>query len=257
MKRVLAVLLLCLMPLAASAEEDSRTTIFNALNGLWYFDNGGFAFDVDAEKYTVADKKVIEIKDFLGEGICSEATWVFETGGKPGEMRVAVARTGDTYLLSFGGLTTFQNKKEMDYPESILGIYLGMGRERVSALLGRPDATETPDPVIVETESGQLKSIAHLETATYTAKGLKIDYIYNRVDGITILPGSAARLDRSGLGPEAPLQNFIAAYSVDTESPRYHVADGEASLPIGENEYLSVVKGDDGKQVIYLSKWND
>ncbi|MCD7974558.1 MAG: hypothetical protein LUF25_01935 [Phascolarctobacterium sp.] len=115
MKRALAVLLMCLISLVAFAEDDSRAKIFKALNGLWYFDNGGFAFGIDAEKYTIADRNVLEIKDFLGEGLCSEATWVFDTGGIAGTMRVAVDKAWDAYLISFGGISTFQNRKQIGY----------------------------------------------------------------------------------------------------------------------------------------------
>lgn len=246
----------------AAYAADYTSEVLEALSGPWYDADGKYGFRIDAHDKTVAGTRVLEIKDPLDSGICTEAVWVFDLDG-PDELRCAVDRVGETYLFSMAGFATYQNTEKIPYPDSIGGIYIGMAKWQVEGVLGKPDA-EGEMTVTLEKKGGKkIESIGNPEAAVYKDKLLSVSYLYNRVYSITIEKGSPLTLDQTGLSPASPVKEIATAYNVLPDNPRYEVNKKNGSiLPITEDEYIFIgkVKVKEGKktvtkEVLTLAKW--
>ncbi len=165
-----------------------------ALQGVWYDMDGNPVFSVDDASFN--GRAILGATNYAGPKACeAELCLAGEAGAPPSIVNVSWT-PGHRFMTMEG--KTYRATAEEEYFESVGGIFLGM---------------KTEDMLSHRDEPPQAASLHYYEWSD-----MSVRIMGGIVTEIFLVPGGAS-LDRSGLGAEASLADFQAAYGWTEDGP--------------------------------------
>lgn len=237
MKKIL-LLILIMLCIAATAYADDISAVSLALkqyDGAWYDESGEEVFTVNSSDCTILGKKTVKIGEI--DIIMDDEGWtgykfITTEDGERLETTAVMDNRGKTsFWGNDGTYLPYRSTKEIEYFESVGGIYLGMSKTNVENLYGGGDSMYT-SPIIPMLEE-ENKNFPYIRkyTVTYSKDGFEVSYAAGRVESITLFKGGARSFDRSGLNCENSMSDFAKAYKIGKLG--YNTAN-----KISDGEYL-------------------
>ena len=206
--------------------------------GDWYDTNGNLAMTI--ELGYINGCEIVKGYNFAG-GYPRAGTFTImeSTGERDIELSMGGETKGGHQYLIIDKNTALRRTKEPQYVESIGGLYLGISKEEVQKLYGKPTSQENK-------YSGSSKW-------NYEKEGVTVDFHANVANGIVLYSNSNRHFDKSKLNGKDSFQAFYEAYGMKRMP---YVAEGKYSSSgayrIGDGEYLFFNKGS-----IMLSIYNN
>lgn len=199
---------------AVEASNINISGFLNKLSGTWYDSDGNAVLYIDNNG--INGFVVKSINDLAGGGSHGIGMFRILENGNYKDLRIEWNTAGQTKYLILNNGVTLQNNSNVQYFESIGGIYLGMTDKEVLKAYGTPTSIEDAKP-------------SKFITWSYANDGWEIRFYNDRVDQITILKNGNRRLDKSGYNCDNNLEEFAEFYNVKnirTAAP-IRIANGE------------------------------
>lgn len=193
--------------------------VLTYLSGDWYDSNGQKA--VTIANGCLNGKPIISAFDLAGGTPNAAATYRVKENGTYHDYHMSLRGNGIHKTLVVDK-KAYRKTPTAQYGESIGGLYLGMYKNEVESLFGKPDLTYK--------NHGSL-------TWTYEKKGVKVIFNDDMAFDICILNGSPLFFDRTGMNCSNSLEDYYKQYKMKTVPKTEY-----GCWPIGNDEYLTFVK---------------
>ncbi len=237
MKKIL-LLILTILCFAATAYADDMPAVGLALkqyDGSWYNENGEEVFTVNSGDCTIVGKETLKIEEI--DIVMDDEGWtgykfITTKDGDRLETTAVIDNRGKTHFWGNDGTyLPYRSTKEIEYFESVGGIYLGMSKTNVENIYGGGDSMYTSPIIPILEEENKNFPYIRKYTVTYSKDGFEIGYAAGRVESITLFKGGSRSFDKSGLNCENSMSDFAKAYNI--KKPGYTKAN-----EINDGEYL-------------------
>ena len=180
-----------------------------AVQGVWYDLDGNEAYSAVGDTFN--GKKILSVTSYGGSAVACNADFCVRDEKEDKTFYINITWTADRKFLMVNG-NYYRNTKEPEYFESARGVFLGMKKEDMLALLGEP------------TKNIGNWRFVYPDMTINTSGGMVVTIF---------LPQDGARLDGSGLGADDTPEDFAAAYGFP------EAWNGQESREIGNSgEYL-------------------
>ena len=210
---------------AATNYNSVPITQLKNIVGSWYDTEGNLILTISND-YKLNGHQITSV-GFMGDTVAMYKI-VFNDGNQSKYIEVTNAGNNErssyhnilvVTLANRNAAVALRRTKDPQYVESIGGIYLGMDKDQVLRLYGKPS----------EVTSNRTAS-----TWTYSNSGFKVHFEWNVVTGITIYSYGDRKFDGSGLSARSSASDF--AYKYNTEVNR------RGNLNIGHGELIRIDK---------------
>jgi hypothetical protein len=149
-----------------------------AVQGVWYDLDGNEAYSAAGDSFN--GKKILSVTSYGGSALACNADFCVRDENGEKTHYVNITWTPNRKFLMVDG-NYYRNTKEPEYHESVRGVFLGMKKDDMLALLGSP------------TKNAGDRRFTYPDMAVNVSGGMVV---------AIFLPRDGARLDGSGLGAD-------------------------------------------------------
>ena len=232
MKHVRLLIVCALMLLfsgqgAAAEQQETIDQCLEKLAGTWYDEEGRAVLTIEGGMINRC--AVVGADGLAGSSVHGGMGFVVQEGTGTRTLRIGwrlFGGAGDYITVANGD--ALQRTLNPVYFESIGGIHFGMRTRAVREMLGEGQVLSIENPY----------RIGHMRFSNgwyYPEKRFIVLHAHGIVTGLTLLPGSQMRFDRSGLAVDDGWEEYARAYDLP---PRPERSEEWTVYPIAPGEYL-------------------
>ena len=203
---------------AAQVPLDSVIRTSQKVAGDWYDASGNKVLSI-SNGY-INGCRIVDGADFVG-GYPGAGVFIIQEAQGRKAIHLEWLGNGEHRTLIMNKKSQLTNRLQKEHYESVRGVHLGMTREQVIDLLGRPSSSE----------------VRGRETLKYTGLGLSVGLDHNMVTVITIT-GKGSHFDKSGLGTDASMIDYYNFYQFNRMPSEFSKNTFQGAFSIGHGEYI-------------------
>ena len=202
---------------ASGVLDDSR--FMQRFEGQWFNSKGTPVLTFHGK--TINGCEITDIANLAGGYSVAAGDFLIVENNGYRKLRIAFDFTSSNPFLVFNG-ETLRKTTEIKHYESVGGVYLGMSKQQVLSLYGKPDS------ILNDIDTDKYLRFTRADSWFYKT-GWAVTFYGDTVDRIAIFRGGSKRFDRTGYDCEFTRYDYQRKYGMKSAPGSFprQIADGE------------------------------